>query len=254
MIRHCSVLISFLLVLSACATPQQKAQWEFEASRPVTCSQGSDCEVKWSRALIWVQDHSRWKLRIANDTLITTEGPFDTTDAAYSITKVPTGTGTYTIVFRAGCGNMFGCVPSILELQASFVNFVMGSIKPLPAVIQKDATTEKIKPPPAIIQKDATTEKLKFGVRMAKTNLAAANILGMKEPKGVIIVSVVQDSVAFGAGLVQGDAILKYGEKIVNDVSDLQAAIAATAPGSTIPLTIWRAGRGEMVITAQFHQ
>ena len=238
MIRHCSVLILCLLGLSACATPQQKAKWEFEASRPVTCSQGSDCEVKWSRALIWVQDHSRWKLRIANDTLITTEGPFDTTDAAYSITKVPTGTGTYTIVFRAGCGNMFGCVPSILELQASFLNFVMGSIKP----------------PPAVIQKDATAEKFKFGVRMAKTNLAAANILGMKEPKGVIIVSVVQDSVAFSAGLVQGDAILKYGEKIVNDVSDLQAAIAATAPGSTIPLTIWRAGRGEMVITAQFHQ
>lgn len=236
MIRHCSVLILCLLVLSGCATPQQKAQWEFEASRPVICSQGSDCEVKWSRVLIWVQDHSRWKLRIANETLITTEGPFDTTDPAYSITKVPTGTGTYTIVFRAGCGNIFGCVPSILELQANFVNFVVGPIKP----------------PTATIQKDAATEKLKFGVIMAKTNAAAANILGMKEPQGVVVVSVVQDSVAFRSGLVQGDAILKYGEKIVNDVSDLRAAIAATAAGSTIPLTIWRANRSEMVIKAQF--
>jgi len=237
-IKHYSALILCLLILTACATPQQKAIWDFEASRPVTCSQGSDCEVKWSRALIWVQDHSRWKLRIVNETIITTEGPFGTTDAAYSITKVPSGTGIYTIVFRAGCGNMFGCVPSIVELQASFVNFVMGAIKP----------------PTAIIQKDAATEKLKFGVIMSKTNAAAANILGMKEPQGVIVVSVVQDSVAFNAGLVQGDAILKYGEKKVNDVSDLQAAIAATAPGSTIPLTIWRARHGEMMITAQFHQ
>ncbi len=239
MTKHCSILVLCLIVLSACATatPQQKAQWELEASRPVTCSQGPDCEAKWGRALLWVQDHSRWKLRIANETIITTEGPFDTTDAAYSITKVPTGVGTYNIAFRAGCGNIFGCVPGVLELQASFVNFVMGGIKP----------------PTAVLQKGPDTEKLKFGVVMAKTNASAANILGMKKPQGVVVVSVAQGSVAFAAGLVQGDAILKYGEMTVNEVSDLQSAIADTAPGSTIPLTIWRAGRGAMVITAEFH-
>lgn len=238
MVRHLLVLFLCFLFLSACATstPQQKAKWELDASRPVTCLQGPDCEAKWGRALIWVQDHSRWKLRIANDTLITTEGPFDSTDAAYSITKVLTGKGTYSIVFRAGCGNVFGCVPSILELQASFVNFVMGSIKP----------------PDAIIKKDANTEKMKFGVLAAKTNSSTANILGMKEPKGVIIVSVVQDSVAFSAGLRQGDAILKYGDKMINDVQDMQAAVAETALGSTIPITIWRAGHGEMVLSAHF--
>ena len=241
MTSRSSISVFCALILSACATattPQQKARWELEASRPVTCSQGSDCETKWARALNWVQDHSRWKLRIANEAIITTEGPFDTTDAAYSITKVPAGTGTYNIVFRAGCGNIFGCVPSILELQASFVNSVMGAIKP----------------PAATLQKDATSEKIKFGVLMVKTNVAAANILGMKEPQGVIVLSVVQGSVASATGIMQGDAILKYGETVVNEVSELQGAIATTTPGSVIPLTIWRAGRGQMVVVADFQK
>jgi tetratricopeptide (TPR) repeat protein len=116
----------------------------------------------------------------------------------------------------------------------------------------KELGTHPIKPPAAITQKSAATEKLKFGVAINKTNLAAANILGMKEPKGVIVLSVVQDSVAFSAGLKQDDAILKYGDKIISDKKDLQAAVAETMPGSTIPVTIWRKGRGEMVISAQF--
>jgi hypothetical protein len=109
-----------------------------------------------------------------------------------------------------------------------------------------------IEPPQAIIQKDTTTEKLKFGIKFVKTNTASAKILGMKEPQGVIVVSVAQDSIAFRAGLKQGQAILKYGETEINDVVDLQAAIAATDPGSIIPITIWAIYRGEIVITAEF--
>jgi hypothetical protein len=224
------------LEVTAKPTPQQEALLQLEASRPITCSQGQDCEVKWGRALLWVQDNSRWKIRIANDTLITTEGPRDTTDAAYEISKDLTDKGIYSISFHAWCGNRFGCFPSISELQASFVNFVKGPMKT----------------PPAVIEKDATTEKTKFGVRIANTNSSAANILGMKEPKGVIIISVVQDSVAFSAGLKQGDAILRFGDKIINDVQDVQTAVAKTKPGSSIPVTIWRSGPGEMVILTQF--
>ncbi len=123
------------LVLAACATmtPQQQAELKSEAARPITCSTKDDCEVKWARALRWVQDHSRWKIRNATESLITTEGPFDSTDAAFSITKLATDGGVYEIEFRAGCGNIFGCVPSILELSASFNRSVGGPVARRPA-------------------------------------------------------------------------------------------------------------------------
>ena len=106
--------------------------------------------------------------------------------------------------------------------------------------------------PPAVVPKDAATGKLKFGVVMGKNNEVAAKVLGMAEPKGVVVVSVVQDSVASAAGLLQGDALLKYGDAPVNQVEDLQQAIAATAPGRKIPITVWRAGRGLLVLQAEF--
>jgi len=241
MFRPKAVFI-FIIVLCTCAsacataTPQQKALWQLDASRPVTCMQGADCEAKWGQALLWVQRNSIWKLRIANDMIITTEGPFDTPSSAFSITKVPAGSGVYSIEFGAGCGNIFGCVPSILELQASFVRSVMGPIKV----------------PPATMQKDANTEKLRFGASFLKMNQTSATLFGLKEPRGVVVISVVQDSVAFKAGARQGDAIFKYGDKIINDPLDLQSAVAETTSGSIITITIWRASQGEITIHAQF--
>lgn len=227
-------------LLSSCATPQQKAMLEMDASRPMICQQGQDCEVKWSRALVWVQDNSRWKLRIANDSLITTEGPFDTTDASFSINKIPLGNGQYSIAFRAGCGNMFGCVPSLLELKASFVN----------AVLLSQAT------PPAVLPQDPTAKKLKFGATLAKNNKQSAAMIGMTETKGVMIITVFTDSVAQRAGFKQGDVVLKWGDVPTNEPPELQEAINKTAAGAAIPITIWRYEEqtkgSEKIITAQF--
>jgi len=74
------------------------------------------------------------RIAIANETIITTELPADTSNAFISVTKVETDTGTYTINFRAGCSAIFGCKPSVLELRASFVNYVMKSIDPSGAI------------------------------------------------------------------------------------------------------------------------
>jgi hypothetical protein len=103
-------LCIFFAFLSGCATSssQQKAMLEQDAVRPVTCQQGPDCEIKWSRALHWAHSNSHWKLRIATDSLIMTEGPMDTDEAAFSIAKVAHGNGQYSIDFRAACGNIFG--------------------------------------------------------------------------------------------------------------------------------------------------
>lgn len=110
------------LILASCETmtPVQRSAMETNAAMQVTCSGQQDCEMKWARALDWVQRNSHWKLRSATDMLISTEGPLDTTYAAFEVTKFPIGNGTYEIRFRAGCGNIFGCVPSIKQLTADF--------------------------------------------------------------------------------------------------------------------------------------
>lgn len=92
-----------------------------KASLPITCTAGTDCEVRWARVMLWLQEHSTWKFRNVTDTLITTEGPLDTENKpAYEVTKVPTGDGkTYRITMRAFCGTG-DCDNLILEQRASF--------------------------------------------------------------------------------------------------------------------------------------
>jgi hypothetical protein len=234
-------LCIFIAFLSGCETSssQQKATLEMDASRPVTCQQGSDCEIKWSRAMHWAHSNSHWKLRIATDSLITTEGPMDTDEAAFSIAKVAHGKGQYSIDFRAACGNIFGCVPTLLELKAGFVNAVMGPANAPVAVPPKE-----------------TKGKLKFGVTFAKNSTTSAASVGMPEAKGVMIISIADDSVAQLSGFRPGDVILKWGDVPVNDIPDMKNAVDKTAEGEIITITTWRYDEQtkgvEIEICAQF--
>jgi hypothetical protein len=96
-----------------------------EAARtPVICTSQTECEVKWAKAIRWLQDNSRWKFRNVTENLVTTEGPMDSSNAAFEVTRVPHGDGkTYDIVLRAWCGAS-QCRPSILELGADFARVV----------------------------------------------------------------------------------------------------------------------------------
>jgi hypothetical protein len=116
------------VLLAGCATvsPEQQAALSAEASRPVTCTAGPDCEVKWGRALKWVLDNSSYRVQSQSDVMISTMGPLPNDPRpAFTITKMATGGGAYVIDFRAGCDNMFGCIPSLVEAKASFVRTVM---------------------------------------------------------------------------------------------------------------------------------
>jgi len=121
-------MIAAACVLSvvACSTltPAQRAAVERDARQLVVCNGKEDCEIKWATALRWVQDNSRWKLRAVTDSLVTTEGPFDTPSAAFEVMKFPRGGGSYEFQFRAACGNIFGCIPEIVVLAADFNNTV----------------------------------------------------------------------------------------------------------------------------------
>ncbi len=115
-------------------TPEQvahAAKVREDASKPVTCQRGDECEIKWARALAWIHEHSYWKLDTATDSIVTTAGPFSTEHTAYSVLKVPLGNGVYRLDFQAKCGVRDAlypkndiCEPKLLEAVASFVNYV----------------------------------------------------------------------------------------------------------------------------------
>lgn len=123
------ILMAACLLLAACdtLTPAQKAALTAQASRPVFCVSDLDCRVKWSRAVEWVSEYSVYKFRTQTDLVIETMGPaHDDPWPAFMITRTVNADGTSTINFDGDCGNIFACIPSVLEEKASFVQFVMG--------------------------------------------------------------------------------------------------------------------------------
>jgi len=241
-VKDLTVIMCLIFLLSAC-TSTQKMQWKKDAAQPLTCSKGSDCEAKWDRALIWVQNNADAKIQIFNETIITTHIPQNSSSAIISITKTEAGPETYAIHFRADCSWILGCTPSISELKASFANYVMKSIDPLPSDgLQKSKAQSDMR---------IVRPKAKLGAVTAKTSQAAANKLGMKEPKGTRIIYI-EPGAAFDSGLHLDDIILKFAEQIINDDQELISALENTVPPKTIPVTIWRAGAGELVISVRF--
>jgi hypothetical protein len=243
MVKHLTIAMCLIFLLSACAT---RAQWKQDAAQPLTCSKGPDCEAKWNRALIWVQNNSQSTIKIANETIITTDVPSDRGSAVISITKTEAEPGTSTINFRAGCSWILGlgCAPTILELKASFANYVMKSSDLLPTDGPQTAKAQS--------DKGIVRPKANLGVVTVKTSQTAANKLGMREPTGTRIIHIGSDGVAFDSGLHLDDVILKFAEQTINDAQELDSALEKTVPPKTIPITIWRAGVGELVISVRF--
>ena len=85
--------------------------------------------------------------------------------------------------------------------------------------------------------------KLGIGVQRITPDLAAS--LGLASTRGALVSSVDEGSPAARAGLKQGDVITQFNGKDVADNNQLRNAVAATAPGSTVPLQVLRNGRTE---------
>lgn len=101
-----------------------------KAAATITCTAGTDCEVRWSRVTTWLQEHAKWKFRNVTETLITTEGPLETASPAYEVTKIPVGDGkTYKIAMRAFCGVEDVCDKLILKLRVLFHDAITAPIE-----------------------------------------------------------------------------------------------------------------------------
>lgn len=94
--------------------------------------------------------------------------------------------------------------------------------------------------------------QLRLGVHCMQVTPEVAQVYHIPNDTGVQVMTVGAGSVAEAGGIKVGDVILKYGDRSVREISDLSDAIAATAPGAEIPITVWRR-TGESVVDVRFN-
>ena len=75
----------------------------------------------------------------------------------------------------------------------------------------------------------------------------SATALGLKEPTGARVGSVMENEPAAKAGVQDGDVIIAVDQKTIDDSAALLRAIADKAPGSTAVLTVWRDGKTQEI-------
>jgi len=83
-----------------------------------------------------------------------------------------------------------------------------------------------------------------------------AQAFGLKEPQGALVSTVEPGGPAEKAGLKAGDVILGYNGKPVNDADELPRVVAATKPGTTATMEVWRDGKRQrlQVTTSELKQ
>jgi serine protease Do len=82
-----------------------------------------------------------------------------------------------------------------------------------------------------------------LGVKVQQLTPEMATALGIEDTQSSIVAWVIDGGPAAKAGLRVGDVIVRFGGKTPSDERALLRTIAASTPGSTVPITVWRKGQ-----------
>jgi serine protease Do len=81
-----------------------------------------------------------------------------------------------------------------------------------------------------------------LGVRIQTVTEELAEGLRLDEPRGALVASVTPEGPAEAAGLQQGDVILRFDGKKVEDMRELPRMVAETSIGKQVEVEVWRKG------------
>jgi membrane-associated protease RseP (regulator of RpoE activity) len=79
-----------------------------------------------------------------------------------------------------------------------------------------------------------------LGVRIQAVTDEIAESLGLDKTRGALIASVTEKGPAEAAGVQRGDVVLSFDTRDVANMQRLPELVAATPPGKTVPIAIWR--------------
>lgn len=119
------------VALTGCATSpaNQEKQALLQQTIPV-CNGEEDCTAKWEAAQLWIVHNAGYKLQTVTNVLLETYNPGEyETRLAVRATKEPAGNGTYKILVKTWCNNMFGCSPNQTDAALDF-NLKVGAATP----------------------------------------------------------------------------------------------------------------------------
>jgi serine protease Do len=92
----------------------------------------------------------------------------------------------------------------------------------------------------AQLEKEGRVRRGFIGVGIASVSDQVAQMLGLDEPKGVLITQILRDGPADKAGIRPYDLVIEFGGKKTDDPSELQNAVGDTAIGDAAKAKIWR--------------
>ena len=87
----------------------------------------------------------------------------------------------------------------------------------------------------------------RLGVRIQPMTKELAQSFRLQEPNGALIATVEPNSPADKAGLKPGDVVLAFNGQPIDDPAKLPRLVAATKPGQSATLKVWRDGKTEDV-------
>jgi serine protease Do len=83
----------------------------------------------------------------------------------------------------------------------------------------------------------------RIGVQVRAVSQDDADALSLRDRKGALVAAVTPDGPAAQAGMQTGDVIVEFNGKPVTRNDDLPQVVAATTPGTTVPVKVIREGK-----------
>jgi serine protease Do len=135
--------------------------------------------------------------------------------------------------------NLAGEVVGVNSMIYSQTGGYMGVSFAIPIEVALEVTKQ--------LRSEGKVTRGRLGVRIQPMTKELAQSFKLEEPNGALIASVEPGSPADKAGLKPGDVVLAFNGQAIDDPNKLPRLVAATKPGSSATLKIWRSGKAEEV-------